>query len=144
MNSDQFIGTWKLVTSEFRRSDGTSIYPYGRDARGILTYDAAGNMSAQVMRADRPAFGSGDLYNGTPDEIKAAFEGAVAYFGRYVVNEAAGTVTHHVLGSLYPNWIGGDQIRFFAFSNHQLTLTTPPILAGRSTMTGMLIWERIA
>ena len=83
MRSDQFIGTWKLVTSEFRRSDGTIIYPYGQDALGILTYDAAGNMIVQLMRADRPAFVSGDLYNGTPEEIQAAYEGAFAYFGRY-------------------------------------------------------------
>src|SRR4051812_40721385 len=124
MSSIQFIGTWTLVTSEFRRSDGTPIYPYGQDALGVLTYDAVGNMTALVMRADRPVFGSGDLYNGTPEEIKAAFEGAMAYFGRYVVNEAAGTVTHHVSGCTFPNWIGGEQTRFFAFSEQRLTLST--------------------
>jgi Lipocalin-like domain len=144
MGSDQFIGTWKLVTSEFRRADGTIIYPYGQDALGVLTYDAAGNMTVQLLRADRPAFVSGDLYNATPEEIKAAFEGAFAYFGRYDVNGAAGTVTHHVIGCTFPNWIGGDQTRFFAFSDQWLTLSTPPILAAGSTMTGVLIWERIA
>ena len=144
MSFDQFIGTWKLVTSEFRRSDGTLIYPYGQDALGVLTYDAAGNMTVHLIRADRPAFVSGDLYNGTPEEIKAAFEGAFTYFGRYEVNAAAGTVTHHVTGCSFPNWIGGDQTRFFAFSDQRLTLSTPPMFAGGSTMTGVLIWERIA
>ena len=143
MSSNQFIGTWTLVTSEFRRSDGMVIYPYGQDALGVLTYDAAGNMTAQVMRADRPVFVSGDLYNGTSEEIKAAFEGAIAYFGRYDVNEAAGTVTHHVSGCTFPNWIGGDQTRYFAFSEQRLTLSTPPILTGGSTMTGVLIRERM-
>lgn len=144
MGSDQFIGTWGLVTSEFRRSDGTIIYPYGQDALGVLTYDAAGNVTAQVIRADRPTFVSGDLYSGTPEEIRAAFEGSIAYFGRYDVNEAAGTVTHHVTGCTFPNWIGSDQTRFFALSGHRLTLSTPPILAGGSTMVGVLIWERIS
>jgi len=35
-------------------------------------------------KSDSPscsAFVSGDLYNGMPREIKATFEGAIAYFG---------------------------------------------------------------
>ena len=144
MEKDTLIGAWKLVSSEFRRSDGSVIYPYGRDAIGIISYDAAGNVTVQIMRADRPVFASGDLYGGTPEEIKAAFEGIISYFGRYEVDRAKGAVTHHIVGSSFPNWIGGDQVRFFELSGERLTLSTPPILAGGSTLTALLIWERIA
>ena len=143
MADHRFTGTWRLVSSEFRRSDDTIVYPYGDDALGLLIYTASGHMAVQLLRADRPHFAAGDPYGGTPDEIKAAFEGYIAYFGSYEVNEAEGVVTHHVHGASFPNWIGGDQQRFFAFAGNQLILSTPPILAGTATMTGVLIWERV-
>ena len=143
MADHRFIGTWRLVSSEFRRSDDTIVYPYGDDAIGLLIYAATGHMAVQLLRAHRPLFAAGDPYRGTPEEIKAAFEGYIAYFGSYEVNEAEGVVTHHVHGASFPNWIGGDQQRFFAFAGNQLILSTPPILAGSSTMTGVLIWERV-
>ena len=142
MGKEQFIGTWKLVSSEFRHSDGQLTYPFGRDAVGIIMYDASGYMSAQIMRPDRPAFASGDQLEGTPMEIKSAFEGFVAYYGVYEVNQEEGTVTHHVEGSLFPNWVGSALRRFFKFSDNRLTLSTPPMPVGGQKVVGLLTWER--
>lgn len=144
MGRERFTGTWKLVSSEFRRSEGNVDYPLGRDAIGMLTFDAAGNMTVQLMRADRPPFASGDIQKGTPEEIKRAFEGSIAYFGRYEINEEEGTMTTTVMGCTFPNWMGGDQKRFFEFSDDRLTFTTPSILLGGSTLTGVLVWQRVA
>jgi len=104
-------------------------------------YDANGHVSVHMMRRDRPAFASGDLHDGTPMEIKSAFEGFVAYYGAYEVNQDEGTVTHHIEGSLFPNWVGLAQRRFFEFSGNRLTLSTPPILVGGQQVTAVLIWE---
>jgi len=142
MGKEQFIGTWKLVSSEFRRSDGGVTYPMGRNASGMLMYDASGHMSAQIIRPGRPAFASGDQLKGTPEEIKSAFEGCVAYFGTYEVNEKKGTVTHHVEGSSFPNWVGTDQRRFFEFCGNRVTLSTPPASFGGEHVTALLVWER--
>ncbi len=144
MGKDQFVGTWKLVSFEARRSDGQIVYPFGRGAMGVISYDTRGNMSVQLMRSDRPAFAVSDFQKGTPEEIKAAFEGFIAYFGTYDVNEEEATVTHHVRGSLFPNWVGSDQIRFFEFSGNRLTLRTPSIQLGGVVATSQLIWERMA
>lgn len=103
MNAAQFVGTWKLVTLGFRRSDGTITYPYQADALGMLMHDAVGNMSVQIMRANRPHFPSGDPARGTAEDMQKAFDGVVTYFGRYDVDHAAVIVTHHVLGSSFPN-----------------------------------------
>ncbi len=143
MGKEQFTGTWKLVSSEYRRLDGKLAYSKGRDAVGILMYDASGHMSVQIMRPDRPAFASGDHLKGTPEEIKSAFKGFVAYYGTYEVNEEEGTVTHHLEGSLFPNWVGTDLKRFFEFSGNQLTLSTPPMPMGGQQLTGVLLWERV-
>ncbi|MHA2204100.1 MAG: lipocalin-like domain-containing protein, partial [Candidatus Hodarchaeales archaeon] len=39
----------------------------------------------------------------TLEEIKSAYEGFIAYFGTYEINNKEGTVTHHWEGSLFPN-----------------------------------------
>lgn len=142
----RFIGTWSLVTSEFRTSDGTVTYPLGEDAAGVLIYDRGGRMGAQLMRKDRPKFASGDMQGGTPEEIKAANEGYVSYFGSYKVNSKDRTVVHHVEGSLFPNWVGQDQVRSFEFSadSQVLTLKTRPFLSGGREITGVLIWKRLS
>jgi len=142
MGKGKFVGAWKLVSSEFQRSDGEVTYPMGRDVTGMVIYDADVHVSAHVMRPDRPAFASGDRLKGTPVEIKSAFEGYVAYHGTYEVNEDEGTVTTYVEGCLFPNWIGTEQKRFFKFSGNRLTLSTPPMLMGGEQVTALIIWER--
>ena len=144
MFKNQFTGTWKLLACEFRKSDGHTDFPFGRDALGTIIYDASGNMAVQIFRADGPKFASGDMYSGTPEEVRAAFEGSLAYFGRYEVDEDAGTVTHHVVASTFPNWMGSDLKRYFVFSGNRLTLSTPPMLMAGAMITGVLVWERIA
>jgi hypothetical protein len=144
MEKDEFVGTWKLVSFEARQSDGQIVYPFGRDVIGVISYDARGNMSGQLMRSDRPTFAINDFQKGTPEEIRAAFEGFLAYFGTYEINEEKGTVTHHMRGSSFPNWVGSDHIRFFEFSGNRLTLRTPPIQMGGVAVTSLLIWERVA
>jgi hypothetical protein len=93
-------------------------------------YDAKGNISALLMNPDHPLFVSGDMKKGTPEEIKAAYEGFDAYCGTYTIDMEKGTVTHHVFGSKFPNWVGTDQVRFFKISGDTLRITAPPILAG--------------
>jgi hypothetical protein len=140
--ASRFVGAWRLVSSEFRRSDGRVSYPYGPDAVGMLIYDAAGRMAVQIMRPDRPLFAAGDLMNGTAEEIRFAFERYVAYCGTFHVDEQEGAVTHEITASLFPNWVGQGQKRYFQFEGNRLTLTTPPSLAKGMTVTGVLIWER--
>src|ERR1051326_8143102 len=104
------IGHWTLVS--LTAVDGSQIeYPMGHDATGVISYDEAGHMAAQIMQAGRPRFASGDIDAGTFEELSAALTGYTAYFGTYSVDEGAGVVTHHVEGSLFPNWVGTDQRR---------------------------------
>lgn len=130
MQNKMLVGTWRFISLVGRSSKGEVYYPYGENLFGRLMYDAKGHMSVLLMRPDRPKFASGDMMKGTPDEIKAAFEGFDAYCGTYEVDAEKGTVTHHVQGSKFPNWVGTDQVRFFEVSGDQLRITAPPILAG--------------
>lgn len=140
---EKFVGSWKLKSSEFQSSNGEVQYPLGKDAIGILMYDATGSMSVQLMKKERPIFESGDIYNGTPSEIKAAFEGILTYFGMFEIDESKNVITHHVSNSSFPNMKGTSQTRYFEFSNNVLKLKAPPMIFGSKEIKALLIWERV-
>ena len=142
MGESDLVGTWRLVSLETRSSDGASTRPFGSDPSGVLAYDSAGNFSVQLARSGRPHFASGDIQDGADDEIRGAYTGYVAYFGAYDVNEAQGYIIHNVDVSLFPNWEGIQQQRFFALYEDTLTLTTPPMPFGGREVRGALVWER--
>ena len=142
MASNQFVGTWKLVASEYRVSDGKVLYPLSVDCVGILMYDSIGNMTAQLMRPNCPKFKSGDMRKGTTEEITDAFNGFVAYFGTYKINSGNETIEHRIQGSLFPNWVGEAQVRHYSFEGDRLTLSSLPISIGGKTGVGVLVWER--
>ena len=142
MASDRFVGTWRLLECYGKWSDGRISYPYGDKPEGQLIYDGHGNFSGQIAGSGRPAFETGNLLKGNPEEINTAFEGYIAYYGTYEVDEAKGQVTHHVQSALFPNWIGDTQTRNFEFEGKKLRLNTQPIKGSRADLTNTLLWER--
>ena len=140
MSTSPLVGAWKLLVLEFR-SDGQVVYPVGRDATGLCQYDAAGHMSMQIMRVDRPRFACTDFQSGTAEEIVAASKGYLAYGGTYVADADHGVVVHHVTCSLFPNWIGTDQVRFFKRAGDRLITSAPTVVVGGHLMDAMLVWE---
>ena len=144
MEADKFIGAWRLVSAEFRAEDGTTAEsPYGTEPQGRLMYDAQGSMSAQLAQKGRTPFAIADRMAGTTAEIKAAFESFQAYYGRYKIDEREHVVTHTVIQSLLPNWVGTEQRRQYKFQDGKLILRTPPLLIGGRRVTGELVWEKI-
>ncbi|MCZ6640455.1 MAG: lipocalin-like domain-containing protein [Gammaproteobacteria bacterium] len=65
MSSQQFLGTWKLVSAEMV-SDADVIYPLGKNCQGIITFDEAGKLIGHMMNADRPEFAGNDMLGGRP------------------------------------------------------------------------------
>lgn len=139
---EQLGGTWRLLSCEARSESGEVIYPYGEEPAGMLMYDAAGNMTVVLMRRGRPHFASGDLVKGTAEELKVAFEGFDAYCGRYTVDGASHTVTHHVLASKFPNWVGTEQVRYATVSGDRLDLSSPSLMARGEAWIVSLLWQR--
>jgi hypothetical protein len=144
MSKERFVGTWSLVSAEARLANGKVAHVYGDDPPGLIIYDSAGNVSVNFMRSDRPAFSVADKAKCAPEEAKSAIETYEAYFGTYEVDEARGTVTHHVRGSLLPNWTGSDQLRFYEFSDDLLILSTAEIPYSGTTLIGRLTWKRVS
>jgi Lipocalin-like domain len=129
------LGVWRLRLFEAHR-DGLPVrYPFGRDAVGVLVYTADGTMSGQLMRPNRPAFGSATIVGGTDAELRAAATGYVAYAGTFEVDEARCVVLHRVTMSLFPNLVGTVQERTAALDGNILELRTPD--------GARLVWERL-
>ena len=143
VTAEEFTGTWRLLTCEGRWSDGRVTSPYGDNPAGMLVYDGSGSFSGQIMAQGRPTFATGNLLRGSDSEVRAAFEGYMAYYGNYKADEAEGLMVHEVEGSFFPNWIGERQVRKFEFtSDGKLRLSTLPIKGSRADLTVVLLWER--
>jgi len=139
---EDFIGTWNLLVCEHRLENGTVIFPLGKSARGLLVYTAEGYMSGTLMDPNRPRFGSQDLFGGSLEEKAAAAAGFVHYSGKFQVEEKR--VIHFVELSLFPNWIGSKQQRFYRFENpNRLDLSTNAFISDGVKQTAHLIWERL-
>jgi hypothetical protein len=132
----QLIGSYKLISYDsYDQNGAVTRLPY---AVGQISYDAAGRMSAQLMRSDRPAFTSGQ--RASEAERAAAYSSYVAYFGHYTIEPEKGTVTHHVEGAMTPPMVGTDQVRYFEFSPDRKSLFLS--VKNGERVVGKLRWDR--
>jgi len=130
----RLVGSWELVSYEIIAADGTRRP--GNYDRGQITYDTSGRMSAHLMHSSNKAEQSPQT-----DEVRAtAYRRYLGYWGPFVVDAAAGQVTHIVEGSSNPSWVGSRQVRFYELSadNTQLTLS----LRDGARTTQSLVWKR--
>jgi hypothetical protein len=142
MQEEKFVGTWKLLSLEIPLADGSVMEPYGDTPMGMAMFDHNNNFVAQIMKPKRKEFEANHQLEGTPEEIKEAFEGYSAYFGTFEVTDDK-TLVNNVEGSMYPNWIGGEQIRYYKFYDNFLELHTPPMKKGYTEYTVVMKWERV-
>lgn len=143
--SKRLVGTWRLVTTEGRPGGAKREH----NPSGYIVYDSTGHMNAQIMlRNDLARFLAEDLAKATIQEKALAFDSYLAYYGTYTVNEAKGIITHHVEGSLDPNDIGKDLVRYFEFSEDRITLIPTRLvennLVPKSEVKRRLTWEKVS
>jgi hypothetical protein len=140
MASNPLIGTWALVATQWKRADGRHANPWGDGATGVLTYDAAGQISAQVMRAGRP--GDPAAPAGIDAAMAAGVPGYIAYFGSYEIH--GDVVEHTVAGASLPAWVGTTHRRRFAVEGDRLTLSDDVIASDGVAVQAATTWQRIS
>jgi len=138
---DKIIGTWKLVSWKYNGENDTPIDFFGENTGGILMYDKSGYMNAQLNKANRHSFKSESLTEGTSEEITEAYLSYAAYYGKYY-EKSPGEIVHMVEGSLFPNWVGHEEIRYGKIEGEYLILSTPPIQAKSKKIVFTVTWKR--
>ncbi len=145
------VGSWDLVSRIDRTADGgTLVEPsLGSDPIALLIYDSAGHVSAQLMRrsgrslqinvAPPPQTPQSAEHNNS-----AAIGGYDAYFGTYVVDIQAHTVTHHFNAALNPADVGREVTRRFRFEGEQLVIYFDTRAANGEPVTRTLRFRRVA
>ncbi len=128
----ELVGSWRLeswTNGGVPRCGEEEGSPSGQ-----ITYSADGHMSAQLGCAELSLDGYAEL---TAEQAVARWRRRhFSYYGTYTVDAAAQTVTHHVLGSVAPQWVGTDRVRNFVFEGSDRIVLTPVESAGR------LVWVR--
>ena len=140
---NSLIGTWRLVSYEAQDAQGKVSNPLGKNLLGLLCYTKDGFMSMQIMREDRPGHSSSDLHISLMEEMPAAASRYVAYAGRFSVDEAAATVTHHVQLSSWPTWVGTDQTRTVALRAGRLYLKGGLVKISGTLQAPQSVWEKV-
>jgi hypothetical protein len=120
---ERILGAWRLESRTVRKAGGEILRDpvLGGEPVGRLFYDASGNMSLQMMRQDRRQ-AIGAPTNAQDAKNPRVILGYDSYFGTFRVNDAAGTVIHHVEGSLFPEDLGKDFERLLNVDGDRLTL----------------------
>jgi hypothetical protein len=125
---DLIVGSWELQSRAVQRAGGEAIDDpvLGERPIGRLFYSASGHMALQMMRQGRP---QAITEPAAPENARNAriVLGYDAYFGTFAVDDAAGTVTHHIEGSLFPEDLGKDFVRRFRVDGDtfELSFTSP-------------------
>jgi hypothetical protein len=139
----QLLGAWELRSRTVRADGGEVIADpiLGAAPLGRLYYDASGRMGLQMMRQGR------EQAITNPDGADQAKNARVvlgydSYFGTFAVDEAAGTVTHHVEGSLFPEDLGKDFTRRFRLEGDTFELSFTSAAADGRAITRTLVFQR--
>ena len=113
--ASRLVGHWSLVSVAVGDQE-----TYGAEPKGSMFFDAAGHYSVIVA-------GAGGA-------------GAIAYFGEYTLDEAAGAITLHIDASTRAAAAGRDEKRLARLDGDTLTLRSDRTSRGLGAVT--LVWKR--
>ncbi len=147
MPARDFVGSYRLHSFELRYDDGGVEHPLGPDAEGLIVYTREGFFSGQMMQRGRPKFAqarqsAAQKDFGSDAEIRAAFNGYVAYYCSYDVDEARRIVNHRIVSALIPNWEGQVNVRHYEFQGDVLVLRSPDVTVAGRVGRSVLHWRR--
>jgi len=103
-NEQKLIGSWDLVTWKALKDDGSVVFPYGKDARGMLIYTADKTAVLSLSKNNRPRLGSDDYQHMSRDTLLEAYSGFFSYHGTYSIDKETQTVSHFVEACKIPDW----------------------------------------
>lgn len=141
MKDNPLFGTWKLKSLETRTSEGLVSYPWGKETLGYAIFGREGYFCVAIMSANRRRFSSQDMKGGNLEERASAADSYISYSGPCEFEKDKFRVKVEV--SLFPNWVGGFQERYYKIEGKTLSVSTTPTLVSGKEQIGHLIFERV-
>ncbi|MCP4180658.1 MAG: lipocalin-like domain-containing protein [bacterium] len=137
MNKDKILGSWRLQNFNTEDESGNIFYPLGKSVDGLIMYTSDGYMSANIIALSMKECISEGINLKNLHQGKGSY---LSYSGSYTLHEDR--VIHHVKVSLIPEWIDGDQERFYRIENNKLTITSFTENKDGSVFKHTLIWKK--
>lgn len=123
--SNQLIGTWRLIAADKILPDGTRVLDYGHDPHGIAIFTPTGNYVVEIFRNQRLKFASDDRTKGTMEEYKEAILSSSCHFGTYAVDTLKSTIAFNIDRASIPNLDQTLQVRSFTLKGDTLSWRVP-------------------
>lgn len=138
----QFVGAWKLVSTEEKLKNGSprSYQDVGPHGTGYLMYTADGHMCAELTGADRPKWNA----PATGAQKIAAMDTFSAYCGRFEVDEVNHVMWHYPDLALDPDFVGTKQRRPYRFEGNRLIFSDKqaPEDDNQTVDRWTIVWEK--
>ena len=141
--SSALPGTW-LLQSRIDVTPGGESHPdplLGANPIALLIYDRTGHFSAQFMKRDRSS--AAEIASANAKNNTQAQGGYDAYFGTYSVDDAEGTVTQQLMGSLAPGNVGMVLTRIMEVKGNTLLISLETTAADGTPVIRTLTWRRL-
>lgn len=135
MKKEDLIGTWKLVSYTLKDDNGITTYPLGKDCIAYLIYTEDGHVSAQMSATGRKPYSSGDLHEGSLEEMAEAAHTYMAYCGTYTLILEESKVIHNIKISMNPCWENQSQERILDYDGKYLSITA-------TVNNAKLVWKK--
>ena len=123
----RLVGAWELISYlvHSEQSPSTTLYPLGKDAKGIIMYTPDGYMSAQLQCPGQMSFSAAHPVDGSESELAESARKYVGYTGPFYLDDDGPEpiVLHHFLVSSFPNWLGDTQRRKVKLEGDQLIIS---------------------
>jgi hypothetical protein len=136
--SNQLIGSWRLIAADKILPDGKQVPDMGTNPTGIAIFTREGNYVVEIFRAERMKFATGDRSKGTPEEYRDAVLGSSCHFGTYAVNP--NSITFNIDHASYPNFDHTSRMSPFTLKGDTLRWQVP---ARPDGVTPVSIFTRI-
>jgi hypothetical protein len=127
---DKVVGAYTLAEGSEVFADGKKVVPW---AKGSLQVSPTGRVSFFVLPKERTK----------TDSVRTPAGPMVAWYGSYVVDEAASTVTVTIEGASSPAFEGAKRVQTIAFQGDTMTWTGSKVDTPEGPISPVNIWKKV-
>jgi Lipocalin-like domain len=127
---EKVIGAYTLAEGSEVFADGRKIVPW---TKGSLQVSPTGRVSFFVLPKERAK----------TDSVRTPAGPMVAWYGNYVIDEAANTVTVTIEGATSPAFEGAKRVQTVTFQGDTMTWNGSKVDTPEGPITPVNIWKKV-